>query len=366
LGAMGSATLYHLARRGHRVLGLEQFSQGHELGSSHGDSRIIREQYFEHPLYVPLVQRAYHLWRELEESSAKQLLTVTGGLMIGPPNGVVVRGTIRSATEHGLRHELLTPAEVHGRWPAFQLAANLVAVLDPNAGFLDADLCNAAHIDAARRSGAEARFDESVVRWTPDGDGLLVETAADSYRARRLLLSGGAWNRQLAGETTLPLSVERQVVHWFDPTDGPSYEVRGFPIFAHEYTPGSICYGFPRLPRGVKAAVMHGGDIVSTLGSVNRVVADNEVRSLRAALEPVLPGLATAPLRASKTCLFTNTPDQHFIVDWHPRNPHVLVSSPCSGHGFKFASAIGEAQADLLTLGKTRFDMSPFRIARFS
>ncbi|HEX9084019.1 MAG TPA: FAD-dependent oxidoreductase, partial [Gemmatimonadaceae bacterium] len=165
LGAMGSATLFHLARRGLRVLGLEQFSEGHQLGSSHGDSRIIRETYFEHPLYVPLVRRAHSLWRELEDLSGASLMKITGGLMIGPSEGMVVTGTLRSAREHNLPHEVLTPAQVHERFPAFQLASNLVAVLDPRAGYLDPEACNKAHLGAARAAGAETRFDERVLEW---------------------------------------------------------------------------------------------------------------------------------------------------------------------------------------------------------
>jgi sarcosine oxidase len=366
LGAMGSATLYHLARRGQRVLGLDQFAQGHTLGSSHGDSRIIREQYFEHPLYVPLVQRAYQLWRDLEEVAGTSLMTITGGLMIGPANGVVVTGSLRSATQHGLAHEVLGPEAVHSRFPAFQLADDLVAVLDPRAGFLNADACNAAHIDAARRASAETRFGEGVTRWAPDGDGVRVDTVAGTYFADRLLLSAGAWTRDLLPGVGLPLSVERQVLFWFDPDEtAVPYDTSRFPIYAYEYTPGDICYGFPRLARGVKASVMHGGQSSARPEVVRREVGEREVDTLRAALRPVLPALSQAPVRESAVCLFTNTPDHDFVVDWHPGLPQVLISSPCSGHGFKFASALGEAQAELLISGKSPFEMTPFRIDRF-
>jgi sarcosine oxidase len=366
LGAMGSATLYHLARRGQRVLGLDQFAQGHTQGSSHGDSRIIREQYFEHPLYVPLVQRAYQLWRDLEQETGASLITITGGLMIGPANGVVVTGTLQSATEHGLAHEVLDPAAVHSRYPAFELADHLVAVLDPRAGFLRADACNAAHIDGARRAGAEARFSEGVTRWAADGTGVRVDTTAGTYFAGRLLLSAGAWTRDLLPALTLPLSVERQVLFWFDPDESAvSYDTSRFPIYAYEYTPGDICYGLPRLARGVKASVMHGGQSSARPEVVRREVGEREVEALRAALRPVLPGLSQARVRESGVCLFTNTPDHDFVVDWHPSLPQVLISSPCSGHGFKFASALGEAQAELLTTGKSPFEMTPFRIDRF-
>ena len=366
LGAMGSATLFHLARRGLRVLGLEQFSQGHQLGSSHGDSRIIRETYFEHPLYVPLVRRAHELWRELEKASGTSLMKITGGLMIGPGDGMVVTGTLRSAREHQLPHEVLTPAQVHERFPAFQLESHLVAVLDPRAGYLDPEACNRAHVDAARAAGATALFDEPVLDWNPDGEGVQVRTAGGTYAANRLVLAAGAWMTRLAHDLKLPLSIERQSVFWLDPSAGRElYEAERFPIYAYEYKTGHICYGFPRLARGVKASVMHSGEIAPDPDSVERAVNDDEVKPLRAALRPVLPTLADAPVRDRATCLFTNTPNHDFIIDFHPLHPQVLISSPCSGHGFKFASAIGELQAELLMTGKSRFDLSPFRIGRW-
>lgn len=366
LGAMGSATLFHLARRGLRVLGLEQFSEAHQLGSSHGDSRIIRETYFEHPLYVPLVQRAHELWRELEATSGASLMKITSGLMIGPSDGMVVAGTLRSVREHHLPHEVLTPAQVRERFPAFRLASNLVAVLDPRAGYLDPEACNKAHLDAARAAGAETRFDEPVLEWNPDGEGVRIRTGAGTYTAHRLVLAAGAWNTGLARDLQLPLTVERQTVFWLEPSGSPyTYEAERFPIYAYEYKAGHICYGFPRLPRGVKASVMHSGDTARDPDSVERTVNDDEAKPLRAALRPVLPELAEAPVRDRGVCLFTNTPDHDFIIDFHPLLPQVLISSPCSGHGFKFASAIGELQADLLTTGRSRFDLSPFRIGRW-
>ena len=366
LGAMGCATLFHLARRGIRLLGLEQYGEGHELGSSHGDSRIIRETYFEHPLYVPLVQRAHELWRELETISGKSLMRITGGLMIGPPDGVVVSGTLRSAREHNLPHEVLTPAQVHERFPAFEPESQLVAVLDPRAGYLDPDACNAAHLQAARAAGAEVRFNEPVTEWIADGDAVTVRTRAATYVASRLVIAGGGWTPGLAPDLRLPLQVERQSVFWFEPGETTkSYESDRFPIYAYEYKLGHICYGFPRLARGVKASIMHSGKVEPVPESVDRAVKPEEVNPLRDALRRVLPHLADAPVGRSGVCLFTNTPDHDFIIDFHPRYPRVLISSPCSGHGFKFASAIGELQADLLTTGKSRFDVSPFRLDRW-
>jgi len=366
LGAMGSATLCQLALRGWRVLGLDRFPAGHSLGSSHGDSRIIRETYFENPLYVPLVQRAHELWRELEERSGARLMTINGGIMIGPRDGVVVSGSLKSAAEHGLPHELLTPEATRERFPAFRLADDLVAVWDPRAGFLDPEASNSAHIDVAREAGAEAHFDEPVLAWAADGTGVRVKTARGDYFADHLVVAGGAWNAELLRDLELPLTVERQSVFWLEPDVLETYDAARFPIYAYEYKPGSICYGFPRLPRGVKASVMHGGEISQDPDRVRRTVEEAEVEPLRDALRPVLPGLVTAAVRESGVCIFTNTPDHDFIVDFHPEHPQVLVSSACSGHGFKFAAALGEAQADLLMTGRARYDLSPFRIDRWS
>ena len=366
LGAMGAATLYHLSRRGVRALGIEQFKQGHDFGSSHGDSRIIREMYFEHPLYVPLVQRAYDLWHELEAESGKSLMTIDGGLMIGPPDGMVVAGTLLSAREHKLAHEVLSPAEVHRRYPAFELAEDLVTVVDPRAGYLDPEACTRAHIDGARQRGAEARYEEPVISWSSGEDGILVETKTEKYRADRMVISAGGWTNQVLRDLNLPLKVERQVAFWFEPDESSvSYHTAKFPIFAHEFTPGILCYGFPRLPRGVKASIMHGGELSDSPDDVRRNVDETDIAALRDSLRPVLPALAESRVIGTTTCLFTNTPDTDFIIDFHPAHPRVLISSPCSGHGFKFASAIGEVQADLLTSGRSRFDLSPFSIARF-
>lgn len=367
LGAMGSATLHHLAELGTRALGIERFRAGHTQGSSHGDSRIIREQYFEHPLYVPLVQRAYELWEKLEEQSGAHLMTITGGLMIGPPDGMVVAGTIRSATTHHLPYDVLDSREVTARYPAFRLAKGLVAVLDPHCGFLDPEACNAAHIGAARRAGAEAHFEERVIGWKPDGSGVRVDTSAGSYFADRLLLSAGAWTSQLVDDLKLPLTVERQVAFWVEPGTGSElYDQSRFPIYAYEFTPGLICYGFPRLTRGVKVSIMHDGETALTPEGIRRIVSENEINAVRMALEPVLPDLSRAPMLENAVCLFTNTPDHDFIIDFHPEYPQVLISSPCSGHGFKFASVIGEIQADLLMGRAPAFDLSPFRIGRFT
>ena len=364
LGAMGSATAAHLALRGKKVLGLDRWVPGHRYGSSHGDSRIIREMYFEHPLYVPLLGRAYELWAELGKRVDEKLLNVYGGLMIGPEDGMVVKGTLQSAREHKLSHKVLTPAEVKRNYPAFDLAPGLVAVRDPRAGWVNPERCNAAHLKVAAQKGAELRFEEPVTSWTADEQSVSVSTSHATYSAQHLVLCVGARTQSFLHDLELPLEVERQAVFWMEPPDNTKYDPKVFPIWAYEYTPGLICYGFPNLPRGVKASGMHSGEIVADPDSVNRRVSDDEAAALKAAIAPVLPELSRAKVQERDVCLFTNTPDHDFVIDFHPDYPRVVVSSACSGHGFKFSSVVGEIQAGLVIDGRSRFDLAPFAIDR--
>jgi sarcosine oxidase len=291
-------------------------------------------------------------------------MEITGGLMIGPEHGGLVKGTLRSAQEHALDCEVLNATQVAERFPAFRLRDGDVAVFDPRAGYLNPEAGNAAHLRLAAEEGADLRFDEPVEAWKPVADGVEVTTPFGVYSGSQLVISAGARNPQLLGPLDLHLEVERQAVFWLEPGPDPSYDSPALPIWAHEYIPGEICYGFPRLARGVKASVMHSGETVNDADAVNREVDGNEVEPLRQALGSVLPGLAEATVVGSDVCLFTNTRDHDFIIDFHPEYPQVLISSACSGHGFKFASAIGEIQADMVADGSSRFDVSPFRLSR--
>ena len=365
LGAMGSATAYHLAKKNKRVLGLDRFAPGHTFGSSHGRSRIIRESYFEDPLFVPFVQRSYDLWEELERESGRALLRVTGGLMIGSRDGTLVSGAFESAVSHRIPHEVLSAREIHARFPAFHVADDHVAVWDARAGYLDADSCNSVHRALAEQSGAQFRFDEQVLSWAPDGAGVRVTTSRTSYLASQLVLNLGPWMTTALTALELPLTVERQVLAWFVPQDSRLYEPERCPVFLWEYNGGQLAYGFPLLDGAVKAAVFHSGDRVENPDIVRRDITSAEIDAVREALHHVLPDAAQGALHHSQTCLFTNTPDARFVIDWHPGHPNVLISSPCSGHGFKFASAIGELQANLLVGREPGFDLGPFALARF-
>jgi sarcosine oxidase len=366
LGAMGSATAYHLARRGARVLGLEQFAPGHTSGSSHGESRIIRELYYEHPLYVPLVQRAYELWEQLEEEAGVRLLQVTGGLMLGLPSSELVAGALLSGETHGIAAELLAREEIVSRFPVFAPPDGYVAVWDARAGYLRPEACIDAHAALALRAGATLHYEEPMLRWEPDGDGVRVTTPAGEYSAARLAICTGAWTKSVLAELELPLRVERQVLVWLEtPEPVVRYGDDRFPIFMFELAGGRLMYGFPRLERGVKVAIHHEGRLYDVPEEVNRVVRPQEIDATKESLAQLLPDLSRAAVRESATCIYTDTPDGHFLVDFHPRYPQLLFSSPCSGHGFKFSSAIGELQAELLLDGRTRFDVGAFGLARF-
>lgn len=360
LGAMGSAAAFHLARSGRRVLGLDRFAPPHTHGSSHGQSRIIREAYFEHPIYVPLIQRAYELWNELENASRSPLLRQTGGLMIGRPESAVFNGAKRSAETHRLPHEILSAAEVRRRFPALQPPEELQAVLEPRAGILAPERCLAAHLEQAARHGAVLHTGEPVLRWEPCADGVKVVTAAAEYVASTLILTTGSWVGEHLAGLRMPLAVERQVLFWFDPVSSPAlFHPERCPIHLWQFDGHHFFYGFPDQGEGVKVACHHGGEITSP-DQVRREVSEDEVATMRRLLQRFLPA-ANGPLRSATVCLYTNTPDEHFWIDRHPDHPQVLIASACSGHGFKFSSVIGEILRDLIVTGRSRFDLGLFR-----
>ncbi len=365
LGAMGSAAAYHLARRGSRVIGLEQFTPAHEWGSSHGKSRIIREAYFENPAYVPLVQRAYELWQELQQEAGTPLLLTTRGLMIGPPEGELIRGALASAKAHDLPHELLTLEDVHHRFPVFRLEQGMVGVLEPRAGVLFPEACVQAHLSGATRAGAELRFEEPVRNWRALADRVEVTTTRQTLVADHLIVTAGPWTSQLLHKVSVPLAVERNVQFWFRPVgDAADFAPGRLPVHMWEYSPGAFFYGFPALgPEGVKVARHHSGE-VCTPQTLRRVVSTQEVEAMRGLLARYLPG-ANGDALGAVVCMYTNTPDGHFVVDHHPSTRRVVVACGFSGHGFKFASVIGEILADLTREDRTAHPIDLFRVRRF-
>lgn len=362
LGGSGSAAAYHLARRGLRVLGLERFGMLHDRGSSHGHTRIIRLAYFEHPDYVPLLQRAYELWHALAEEYGQELLRICGGLMIGPPDGLLVSGARKSATVHGLSHELLSASEVAARFPAFHLGPDEVALYEPQAGILLPEACIEAHLRGAKARGAELHFEEPVEHWEVRGDRVIVRTPRATYEAGALVVTAGAWLGRLLEELRLPLVVERQVVVWFRPLVPEWFGPDRFPIFIWQ-TPDGFFYGIPAFRgRGFKAARHHGGELTDP--DRVRPPDPKEATWLVSQLRRRIPQGA-GPIEGMVACLYTNTPDEHFIVDRHPAHRHVAFASACSGHGFKFTSVIGEILADLVTEGRTHHPIEFLSLRRF-
>jgi sarcosine oxidase len=365
LGAMGSATLYHLARRGVRALGVDQFAPPHTQGSTHGRTRIIREAYFEHPLYVPLVRRAYELWDELERESGRTLFHRTGGLMIGPADGALVAGARRSAVEHDVPHEMLTADEVRERWPAYDPPDDHTALFELRAGLLLPEACVETYLELARQNGATTRHGERVRSWRADGAGIAVTTDGTTYRGRRVVFTAGPWLRSVVPDVPLPLTIERQMFHWFEPTARRDlHQAERCPLGLWEFERDRMVATFPDLGDGVKAGVHHEGETTDP-ATVRRSTTPEEDADIRAILARLMPDAAGRQLEA-RVCLYTNTPDHDFLIDTHPVHPAALLVSPCSGHGFKFASAIGEIATDIATRGQSQFDLTPFRLDRFA
>jgi sarcosine oxidase len=364
LGATGSAALHQLAGRGLRTLGLERFAPGHDRGSSHGQTRVIRLGYFEHPSYVPLVLRAYAQWREIEQAAGRQLLHVTGVLEIGTPGGVLVRGTLASVQLHALPHQVLAAPELMRRFPAFRVPPEYVGVLQPDGGFLEAESSIHALISLAQRAGAEIRSGETIQAIEPRAGAVRITTDRGTLEAGAAIVALGPWIKTLLPDLPAPIRVTRQVLGWFAPLDPVPVAPGRLPVFLLESRHG-IHYGFP--PFGaptIKVAKHHHRDQTVDAESYDRTVTAEDEMLIRSAITEHLPA-ANGRLIETKTCLYTTTPDGDFIIDRLPGAPQIVVASPCSGHGFKFAPAIGEILADLATTGATRHDISRFALSRF-
>jgi sarcosine oxidase len=364
LGAMGSATAAELARRGVRVLGIEAFGRAHELGSSGGLSRIIRLAYFEHPSYVPMLRSAWQGWRDLEQESGRQLLLQTGGLYAGRRGSAVLEGALRSATEHDLPHRMLDADQAAADFPALRLEPDMVVLHEETAGLLYPERCIETHLAIAEANGADLHFGERAASWG-GADALGVITDKGSYTCDRLVIAAGAWLPKLVPELELPLTVERNVLFWFDPLDPAVLQPDRLPVYIVELDEDHAFYGFPLLPdQGAKVARHHGGRPTDP-DTVQREVDDEDERLVRGFAERYLPAAAGRRLDA-KVCMYTNTPDFDFIIDTHPADERVVLASPCSGHGFKFSNVMGRIAADLALQGGTTFDIRFLSVDRFA
>lgn len=356
LGGVGSAALWHLARRGLRILGLDRFPPGHDRGSSHGHTRIIRQAYFEHPDYVPLLKRAYTLWEELEAVSGRTLKQEVGLLQIGPAEGAVLAGVAAAAKQHDLPVEHLSPQQIEWDFPGYRAEPQWSGILERRGGILRVEACVLAHLEAAKRAGAELRTDIAASRWSVEGNSVRVDTDAGAFRAARLVVAAGAWSRKVLASLGLPLRVVRKPQYWFAAESGAYLADEGFPAFLFD-TPQGIFYGAPQLDAwGVKFAEHTGGPSVADPLQLFRELDEVDCRRTTAVAQRLLPNL-TGELVHHAACMYTLTPDENFIVDRHPESPAVVFAAGLSGHGFKFTPVLGEALAELASAGRTTLPM---------
>jgi sarcosine oxidase len=353
LGGMGSATLFHLARRGLRVLGLERFDLVHEYGSSHGLTRLA---YWEHPTYVALLRRSYELWRELESGAGEQLLYITGSVDAGPPGSSIFQGALKSSELHGLPHQVMDGAELHRRFPGYGLPRTMQCLCQPDGGFLLPERCNVAHVTQALTRGAEVHCREPVLEWGIAGGHAWVRTDRARYEAGRLVICAGPWASKLVPELAQLAIPERQVVAWLQPIQPQHFAMGAFPVFNLEVEEGRY-YGFPSfLVPGFKFGKYHHLGEQVDADTADREPHPKDEELLRAFAQRYFPDGA-GPTLMLKGCLFTNSPDRHFILDLHPEHPEVAIAAGFSGHGYKFCSVVGEIMADLAQRGETGHDI---------
>lgn len=374
LGAMGSAAIYQLARRGVRVIGIDRFTPPHERGSSHGESRITRQAIGEGEEYVPFALRSHEIWRELEAETGRSLLAQVGGLIIGRCTDAGIHGkpdfigqTIAAARRFRIEHEVLTAAEAMQRFSQFRLDGDETCYYEPGAGFLRPEACIAAQLERARVLGAEIRTGETVTRLTADANSATVVTDAATYACGHVIVTAGAWAPQLLGGVFARLlRVYSQMLYWFAPDDDRTFAPGRFPIFIWRYGTGEDdhFYGVPVVDAGVKLATEQFAATISPDAGRDPRAQSEAQRMFDAQVRGRLIGLNERCLRAV-TCLYTVTPTFGFLIDRHPQWERVFVASPCSGHGFKHSAAVGEALAELATQGTTRFDLSAFSLERF-
>jgi sarcosine oxidase len=364
LGGMGSAAAAHLAGRGRTVLGVEQFGRAHDRGSSTGQSRIIRMAYFEDPAYVPLLRRAYALWTELEASTGMTLIDWCGILMAGAADSAVLAGAARSAELHAIPIEELTRAGAVARYPALRMRDGEYALFEPRAGMIFPEPAIEAHLRVAEAAGAELRFATGVRGYRTEHGAIRVEFAdGTSVETQRLAICAGPWLSGVTAELALPLVVQRNVQIWFTPSIAAYARARFPAFFVDRADAPAALYGFPDCGDGVKAA-LHGFGQTAVPAHLDRNVRAADIAAVKTALDEWMPGAAAA-YRSGKVCMYTRTPDEHFIIDTHPRDARIVVAGGFSGHGFKFCPVVGEIVADLLLDGRTRHPIDFLRIDRF-
>lgn len=365
MGGMGSSAAYHLAKRGKKVLGLEQFGIPHTMGSSHGVNRIIRLAYYEDPSYVPLLQRSFELWRDLEQAAKEPILITTGSIDCADASNYVFTESLRSCEIHGLRHEVLNAFQTVARWPAFSLPANHMTVFQPDGGYVMSERAIVAHVIGAIEAGADIRGFTPMLSWQTTPVGVAVETPRGRFEAEQIIFAAGAWMGSLIPELAPALQPERQVLGWFWPENPEAFQDDTLPVF-NLASKDERWYGFPmRGFPGFKFGKYHHRFEQVDPDQMDRNPNAGDEAILRAGLREFFPTAAKGPVLTMAACMFTNTPDEHFIVDRLGPDSPVVVASPCSGHGYKFAAVMGEILADLIESDEPRLNIDLFRLDRF-
>ena len=363
VGGIGSATLYHLAQRGADVLGIDQYPTGHDKGSSHGDSRLIRLVYFEHPDYVPLLHTAYTLWRELEVTSGNSLLRMTGLLQAGPEKGEVIDGLLQAARTHNLKMERLDAATANKRFPGITLKPQQTAIYDQNAGILQVEECVKTHVRLAQHHGAQLRSG-FVNSWQQEKHRIAISVGNETLYCKKLIVTPGAWAPTLLPALNPLLQIRRKSLFWFNEHKS-EYQIQNrFPVFFIEDN-GHNYYGFPALDeKGVKVADHQGGTTLPEPASLDKSLDEAELKDIRNAITQYLPGV-TQHLSHHTNCMYTMSRDGHFIVGQYPNCTNVHFVAGLSGHGFKFATVLGQVMADLSLTGTTHHPVSFLGPGRF-
>lgn len=364
VGGMGSSAVYNLAKRGQKVLGIEKFDVPHSEGSSHGVNRIIRLAYYEDSSYVPLLRRAYEMWSEIETIAKEQLLYKTGSIDTAPSGHELFEGSLQSCLEHDIPHEILNYRQINERFPGYEMPPGHMGLYQQDGGFVLSERAIVAYVNAAVTEGATIQARETVLKWEPEADGVRVFTDRSEYTADRLVITAGAWTAGMLPSLEELAVPERQVLAWLQPEEPSLFTPEVFPVFSAFFEEGRY-YGFPvfGIP-GFKIGRYHHLEEVADPDNVERNVTQEDEDVLRAASARYFPK-ANGTIMTLKTCLFTNTPDEHFIIDTVPGYPQVAVAAGFSGHGFKFASVVGEILGDLSINGKTRHNIELLNIDRF-
>ncbi len=364
LGAMGSAALFHLAQRGIEAIGIDRFAPPHDQGSSHGESRIIRLAYFEHPSYVPLLRRAYDNWRALERLSGDSLLTITGILEAGPPDSPLVAGSREACRLHNIDHEEMESTAINARFPAFELPGDYQGIWQKDGGYLKPERAIETHLRLAKAAGAETITATTVRAITPRPGHVAIDLGDRTIEAGSVIVAAGAWMADLVPGLAPHLRLTRQSLCWYRPKTPAPFAPGALPVFIVESEDDAV-YGFPDFAgTGFKCASHRIGPTQVHASDERPVLTAADAAPTDSFLARFMPQ-ALGGLTAMKTCLYTRTPDEDFILDTHPSDPRLVIASPCSGHGFKFASVIGEILADLATAGTTSHEISRLRLNRF-